>query len=240
LSLFKKATKEANKLKIGIEGPSGSGKTYSALRLATGFGGEIACIDTENKSASLYSDTFNFDTASMSPPYLYTKYIKAIEDAVDAKYTTIIIDSVSHGWLQLLEDKNISDERTKANSFTSWGRYTPKQNEFLKAILHSDIHIICCSRTKQDYVMGENHKGKMAPSKVGLATVQREGFEYELTLNFRLAMDNKAQASKNRTNLFVGETFQITEKTGQSLREWLTLGVPTVVDNLISGDSDEL
>ena len=62
--MFKKATKEKQKLRLLIEGASGSGKTYSALLLAKGLkektGQKIALIDTEKGSASLYSNLVDF------------------------------------------------------------------------------------------------------------------------------------------------------------------------------------
>jgi len=59
--MFKKAVRSQAKLKLALTGPSGSGKTYSALQLAKGLGGKVAVLDTENGSASLYSDSFEFD-----------------------------------------------------------------------------------------------------------------------------------------------------------------------------------
>ena len=52
---FKKATKAAAKLRLGLIGPAGSGKTMTALRIAHGLGGRVAVVDTERGSASLYS-----------------------------------------------------------------------------------------------------------------------------------------------------------------------------------------
>jgi adenylylsulfate kinase-like enzyme len=51
------------KLRLGLSGASGFGKTKSALLLAYGMTNDwnkIAVIDTENSSASLYSDLGNY------------------------------------------------------------------------------------------------------------------------------------------------------------------------------------
>ena len=58
---FQKAERHSVKLKIAVDGPSGSGKTLGALALAHGItkGGRIAVADSENKSASLYSDRYD-------------------------------------------------------------------------------------------------------------------------------------------------------------------------------------
>ena len=62
---IKKASRSEVKLRIGISAASGFGKTYSALLLAHGITGDwekIAVIDTENDSASLYSNLGPFKT----------------------------------------------------------------------------------------------------------------------------------------------------------------------------------
>jgi len=72
MSTFQKATRKRVWLKLAITGPPGSGKTKSALRLATGLasryeGGKVCLLDTENESASLYADEFDFATSVISP-----------------------------------------------------------------------------------------------------------------------------------------------------------------------------
>jgi hypothetical protein len=222
--MFKKAQRTQTKLKIGFSGPSGSGKTYSALRLATGMGGRIAVIDTENNSASLYGNQFNFDVASISAPYTTAKYLAALKQAEDDGYDIIIIDSTSHQWAGdggILWRKEQVDRRG-GNSFTNWSKFTPEHEQFKSAVINCTKHLICTLRSKQDYVMGENSKGKQAPTKVGLAPVQREGFEFELSLMFDMAMDHSAAASKDRTSLFDGQIIKITEETGKTLMQWLS------------------
>lgn len=236
--MFKKAIKKQVKLKIAMTGPSGSGKTKSALRLATGFGGRIALIDSENDSASLYADEFNFDSVSISAPYTTEKYIDAIKAAVKAGYDWVIVDSATHAWAGeggLLDQKEQIDARGKGNSYTNWATITKKHEAFKAEIQNSPIHLIATMRSKQDYVVTENAKGKQAPQKVGLAPIQREGMEYEFTVVYDVAMNHEAEASKDRTGLYSGKLFKITEETGVELRNWLASGEqvkgnePTVV-----------
>lgn len=224
---FKKAEKKKSKLKLAISGPSGSGKTMSALRLAKGIGGKVAVIDTENESASLYSDRFEFDTASLFPPYTTEKYLAAMQGAVDAGYDVIVIDSISHQWAGdggILSRKEQMDARG-GNSFTNWGKMSPEQEKFKSAILHCPVHLIVTMRSKQDYVMTENDKGKQMPKKVGLAPVQREGMEYEFTTVFDVAMNHETAVSKDRTDIFKDTFFQISEETGKTLAKWLDTGI---------------
>ena len=62
--------------------------------------------------------------------------------------------------------------------------------------------------------------------KVGIKEIQREGFEYELTVNFNIDRDSHAvTASKDNTRIFEGQDpFVITEKTGETLRDWVASG----------------
>jgi hypothetical protein len=87
-------------------------------------------------------------------------------------------------------------------------------------------------RSKQDYILEANDKGKMSPKKVGLAPVQREGMEYEFTTVFDVAMNHEAIASKDRTSLFTDKIFKITEEIGSQLKGWLVGVEPTNKEKL--------
>lgn len=219
--MFQKATRKKAFLKLGITGPSGGGKTYSALRLATGLAetGRVAFLDTENKSASLYSDKFNFDVLDIAPPYLESKFVDGINEAVSNCYNVAIVDSASHFWQGILDVKAGMDARG-GNSYTNWNQAGSKYNEVLTAILQSPIHLICCLRSKMEYVLETNDKGKQAPRKVGLAPIMRDGVEYEFTTVFDCDK-GIATASKDRSGLFKDETFRITEDTGRKFLAWL-------------------
>ena len=62
----------------------------------------------------------------------------------------------------------------------------------------------------------------MAPRKVGLAPIQRDGMEYEFTTVFSLGGDHIATAEKDRTNLFDGKFFAPSPETGELFVSWLT------------------
>lgn len=223
MSVFKKAERKKAKLRLGLTGPSGSGKTYSALLIAKGLGEKTAVIDSEKGSASLYADVFDFDVLELNPPYDPDKYVRALEEALKEGYKTVIMDSISHAWAGeggLLNKKEQLDSRG-GNSFSNWAKMTPIQERFVSKIVSADCHVIVTMRSKQDYILMENDKGKQAPKKVGLAPVQREGFEYELTTVFDVAMNHEVETSKDRTGIFVDKIFKITEDTGLRLKEWL-------------------
>lgn len=220
---FAKATRKQIKLKLAITGAAGSGKTYSALRLACGMGAKVAMLDTENGSASLYSDRFNFDVMDIRPPFTHEKFINGVKDAVDAGYDVLVIDSASHFWEGILEYKSKLDARG-GNSYTNWADAGKQFKGILDAVLHSNIHVVCCMRSKMEYIIETNEKGKQAPRKVGLAPIMRDGITYEFTTVWDIDAAHNAQTSKDRTGLFTDAIEQITEDHGKKLLKWLETG----------------
>lgn len=223
---IRKAQRMKAKLRLGIAAPSGAGKTYSALLLALGIGGKVGLIDTEHGSGDLYAHLGDYSVIGIEAPYTVAKYTGAIKAFEEAGYDTIIIDSLSHAWAGdggLLDKQGkIADRGT--NSFAAWRTITPEHNALVDAMLQSRAHIIATMRAKQDYVLETNDKGKQTPKKVGMAPVQREGMEYEFTVMLDVDMQHVASASKDRTSLFDGRYFKITEDTGKELLAWLETG----------------
>lgn len=222
---IRKAARTQAKLRIGITGPSGSGKTLSALYLAKGLVGswqKICLIDSENGSGDLYSHVGEYNTITLTAPFSPERYIEAIKAAVDAGMELIIIDSVSHEWDGkggCLEINELTAQRNfKGNTWAAWSETTPRHQKFLDAITQSPVHMITTARSKTDTVQTDGGKVK----KVGLKDIQREGFEYELTINFNIDRDtHTAIASKDRTELFMGvEPFVIKEETGEKIKKW--------------------
>jgi len=217
------AQRKRAKIKMGLQGPSGSGKTLGALLTAFGLCGDwskIAVIDTENHSADLYAHLGNYNVLPLSAPFTPEKYIQALEVCEKAEMDVVILDSTTHEWENLIDFHS----SMQGNSFTNWGKITPRHNAFVQKILQSPCHVISTTRTKQDYVLNERN-GKMVPEKVGLKSVQRDGLEYEFTLVFDLDMKNNASASKDRTGLFFGKHEQkLSVETGKLIREWCNTG----------------
>ena len=189
---LRKAERRKAKLRIGMSGPSGSGKTYSALLLAKGITGgveKVAIIDTENGSADMYSHLGEFNVIRLEAPYAPERYIEAIDECVKAGMELVIIDSVSHEWDGkggLLESNELlGQSKFKGNNWAAWSVTTPRHQRFIESITTAKVHIITTARSKTDTIQTEDKKIK----KVGLKEIQREGFEYELTLNFNIDRD---------------------------------------------------
>jgi len=230
---LRKAERRQAKLRIGLSAPSGAGKTYSALLIAygiTGDWGKVALIDTESGSGELYAHLGDYNTMRLDAPYSPERYIEAIQACEDAGVEVIIIDSTSHEWegkggcLQINE--NIAQSKFRGNTWSAWSETTPRHQKFLDAIVQSKCHVITATRNKIDTVMTEDKKVK----KVGTKEIQREGFEYELTVNFNIDRDtHKVIASKDRTELFEGlDPFIITTDTGKKLIDWAMSGKEVV------------
>jgi hypothetical protein len=202
-SPFQKAVKTKAKIRLAIDGPSGSGKTYTALIAATSLadGGKIAVIDTERGSAALYSDKFNFDTATLDT-FSPQSYIELIRFAEQAGYSVIVIDSLSHAWEGEGGVLDMHDQATKRqktqNSYTAWADVTPQHRALIDAILQSKCHVIATMRSKMEYVQEKNSDGRTVIRKVGMAPIQRQGMEYEFTIVGDMDLDHNFAVSKSR------------------------------------------
>lgn len=225
---IRKAERGQSKLRIGLSSPSGGGKTYSALKLASGMADwdKIALIDTENGRGDIYSDLGDYNIISLAPPFSPERYIEAIKACEEAGMDVIIVDSISHEWegeggcLEINE--SLANAKFRGNSYAAWSETTPRHRKFINTIISSKCHIITTVRNKIDTIMTEDKKVK----KVGIKEITREGFEYEITVNFNIDRDtHKAMPSKDNTRLFEGtDPFIITEETGKKLIDWMKSG----------------
>ena len=207
---FVKAVREKVYLKALLTGPSGSGKSWSALELATGIarkcGSDIAYIGTEGDRDKLYAQkkskhgdyTFEYDLLQLTDPFNTDKYIAAINEAIDAGYKIIIVDSLSAEWQWMNDVHN----KMPGNSFTNWGKLKPKHRELVDKILAAPAHIICCARGKDEWTM-EDKNGKQVPKKVGLGSQTDKDISYEMMLSIQIDQDTHiAHADKDNTGLW--------------------------------------
>ncbi|MGN7709160.1 AAA family ATPase [Chryseobacterium sp. 22543] len=225
---LKQSQRQQVKLRLGLSGASGFGKTKSALLLAYGMTqdwSKIAVIDTENSSASLYSDLGNYNVLDLQEPYSPERYIQAIELCEKSGIEVIIIDSVSHEWNGTGGCLDIHEKL--GGRFQDWANVTPRHQAFINKILQSSCHIITTTRRKIDYSLDVGSNGKTQVVKHGTKEITRDGFEYELTINFELVNESHlAKASKDRTGLFMNKPeFIITSNTGKLILNWCNSGI---------------
>jgi hypothetical protein len=226
---FVRARKSESKLRLALAGPAGSGKTWTALTLATALaaGKGIAVIDTERGSASKYADLFAFDVLELES-FHPDRYVEAISDAVAGGYAVVVVDSLSHAWNgrggMLEQIDRIAKVRHSGNTFKAWGDAEAKRMEqgLTDALTGLAIHIIATMRTKTEYVVETNEKGKAAPRKVGTAPIQRDGLEYEFDIVGELTIDNDLIVQKTRCTALTGQVIHHPGRTlAETLRAWL-------------------
>jgi hypothetical protein len=228
----RKAEKKRVKLKMAVQGPSGSGKTWGALALAKNLwpDARVCLIDTENESASLYADKFAFDTIPLGPPFTTARYVECIDAIVKGGYDVLIIDSITPQWDGeggiLRRKEALERANPNANGYALWSRFTPEHEAFKQIILQSPVHVICTMRSKQEYALQPDEKGKLKPVKLGLAPIQRDQLDYEFTLVFDVNLSHNAAVSKDRTGLFDEQGVNLADpKTADAIRGWLESGV---------------
>lgn len=235
---LQKAERKKVFLRLNLSAPSGAGKTYSALLMAHGMTNDwskIAVIDTENGSASLYSHLGDFNVLDLVPPFSPERYIEAIETCVQAGMEVIIIDSSSHEWSGpggcLEMNDKLASAKYKGNTWSAWSETTPRHDAFVNKVLHTPAHVITCTRSKTETVMGEDRKVK----KVGMKDIQRDGWEYELTVSLSIDRDtHMATASKDRTGMFINaDPFVVTADTGRMIKNWCDSGVEDAIYEVI-------
>jgi hypothetical protein len=81
-------------------------------------------------------------------------------------------------------------------------------------------------RSKQEYALQTNDKGRQVPVKLGMAPIQRDQIDYEFTLVFDVNLGHSAIVSKDRTGLFNDGGVNLADpKTAELIRGWLDKGV---------------
>lgn len=229
---IKKAVRQRVWLKIAVTGPTGAGKTWGAISVAKGLAptGKVLVIDTENDSASLYADRWDFDTITIHAPFTTQKYSEALDAALENGYEVVVIDSLTHEWAAsggLLDQKAAKDARG-GNSFSNWNEMKQLHNRFVEKLLQAPIHMVGTLRSKMAYAQEQDEKGKTAIRKVGLAPITSDDLEYEFSVVFDVERNTHlAVASKDRTSLFEGRSLSMGEAVGRELAAWLGSAAPT-------------
>ena len=227
---FRKAVKHDAKLRLAVSGPSGSGKTYTMLKLASELGGPVALVDTEHGSASKYADLFEFDVLeldSYDPGHL----LKIIDQAAEAGFRVLCIDSLSHFWMGKDGELEMVDRAARRmqnpNSFAAWKQVTPIHNALIDKIIGAPLHVLASMRTKTEWILDKDERtGKTVPRKVGMAPVMRDGIEYEFDVCGEMDQENTLQITKSRCPKLAGGVFaKPGAELAEVLKEWLA-GVP--------------
>lgn len=217
---IKKAIRGQKKARILIAGPAGAGKTMTSLLVARGLAGKdkILVLDTEHGSASLYADYCDFDVMEL-PDHEVSTYVSALRSAAAAKYGTVVVDSASHLWQQILD----KSKKMSGNSFANWGRLGAEYEEFVKAALNYPGHMVLTTRAKIKY---EQEGGKV--KTIGLDPIMRDGFEYEVDIYGMIDVDHNMAIRKTRIKDLADRVItKPGEELGKYIGDWLSSGAVT-------------
>ncbi|MFD8596995.1 ATP-binding protein [Kitasatospora sp. NPDC059646] len=246
---FAPATREKAMARIALEGPSGSGKTFTALTLATALADRVALVDTERGSASKYAvgtsgGGFAFDTVQLSK-YDPRDLPGILAAAARGGYGAVVVDSLSHFWMGtggMLEMVDSLGKRSGAGgSFGGWKEARPVERAMIEALLAYPGHVIVTMRTKSEWVIEEDERGKKQVRKIGTKAEQREGLEYEFDLVGDLDQENTLVVTKSRCPELAGAVIRRPgPDMAATMLAWLQDGtaVPDVSD-LLDQAADE-
>lgn len=213
--MFARATRKQSKLRLAIDGPAGAGKTYTALRIAhviaAAEGGRVAVLNTESGAVQKYVGEapdgvpWDFDVATLDS-FSPASYTEAITEAGRMGYAVLAIDSLSHAWDGVGGSLDQVDRNKSDNKFAAWKDVTPQHRRMIEAILRAKPHVIATLRTKMEYVLEENERGKKVPRKIGMKPIQREGMEYEFDVYADIDADHVLTVAKSRCSAVDGYT----------------------------------
>lgn len=263
---FSPAIRSNSPLLIGLSGPSGSGKTLSALLLARGLAGgedsKIALIDTESGRALLYAPpaseapgerTFRFQCGSLRAPFTPEAYQAAIEAAIAAGASVVVVDSFSHAWVgegglhDLHEaelDRLAGDDaaRRERLSLTAWKTPKSRNRRLVMALLQVPVHVILCLRAEDRLRLElvEDDRGRKRtiitaagdlPLRERWVPVCERRLPYELTLSLLLTPENPGVPIPLKVPdglaALVRTDRPINAETGAALAAWASGQIPT-------------
>lgn len=227
---IRKAERAGSKVVIGIAGISGSGKTYTALKIARGMvdhPGEIGFLDTENRRGSLYADILDapFLIGDLYAPFSPERYSQAIKEFQDAGVNVLVIDSISHEWegdggcidianAPLLRGKKMAD----------WKNAKSEHKKFMRTLLQSDMHVICCIRAAEK----TDFSNPREPKSLGIQPTCEKNFMFEMTTSMMMYSEGSQQqflkVPEALRQAFGNGQSYIGESTGQQIIQWVNSG----------------
>ena len=209
MSRFKKSTSRPTHLKAAITGFAGSGKTVTAAKLgiglithmrAKGFPGadKPACmIDTERGEEWVAP---MFEKAGIDLLVDKTRsYADLKQNMKDAQNeaSLLIIDSITHFWVEFTESYQKAKKRTRGLEFQDWA-YLKREwrQNFTEPFLNSKLHIIMCGRAAFEYDHYTDEAGKRQIEKSGVK-LKAEG-ELGFEPNLLVYMEREQSQEENK------------------------------------------
>lgn len=198
MSLFKKAEKKADRIKLYIFGPSGAGKTTTALHFPS-----PAVIDAEGGTKH-YGKYFDFERLdSNSPEVLIEAVNELLEDPRDIK--TLVVDPMTVIYDKVIQNKV---EQMKVKTGNIHYEIQPLDYKAVKSevkiimnkLLALDMNIVVTARSKPLYEKG----GGKFMEQIGNQAEGHRDMPYMFDIVLELFVDSEGQrfakVDKDRTN----------------------------------------
>jgi len=232
-SLIKKAetaTQIKKPAKILISGPTNAGKTFGGLLLLKGLtnDGKVLVVDSENRRSALHVGDPAFGSWKWDAVYCTSEEFngfniaQVIQDAEQAGYKGVLIDSYTHIWEEVTETANALGGR-----YTDFREAKEPYKKFLKVFIQSDLHVVCTSRSAMEYSQDTDANGKKTVTKLGLKPQGESNFPYEPDFHFVVDELHYARVDKTTRGMFedLGR-FKLTEEQAVQIRQFLDEGLP--------------
>ncbi len=200
-------------LKVGLLGFTGSGKSTTATNLAGGLvlhmrekGLELAnkpiyFLDTEN-GADFIKPLLQENGIALK--VWKTRSFKDLVEALDLAEkdaSVLIIDSITHFWVELTATYKKQKNRTSL-AFSDWDFLKSEWRKFTDKFVNNNLHIVMCGRAGYEYDYFEtdevlkNGKNKMELEKTGIKMKAESETGYEASL---LVLMERHQELENNT-----------------------------------------
>jgi len=184
--LFSRAVPPTSPPRVAIVGGHGAGKKFTALALASAWGGTVLVVDTENGASSAYADLFPhlvMRRSTFSPSDL--PWIVAA--ANEARADTLIVSTLSSYWSGpggMLETVSTLARRSGSrDKNAAWDEARPVEREGIAALRAFPGRVVVTCRTKVEYVTErDDASGQLVPRPVGTKPDQGGDFMYDWPL----------------------------------------------------------
>ena len=223
---------------IALAGTTGSGKTKTALEIALGMvdsPSEIGFLCTENHRGSLYSDTwkeerpkdYKFKLANFYAPFSPKRFAEAIKEFEEEGVKVLIIDTISHEWNGIGGCEDIAEQAVlNGKKMKDWIKAKSEHKRyFMRSLLYSKIHIICCVRAAEKTDFSDATK----PKSLGIKPQQEKNFMFEMLVSMMLSKQGKVQEyikdqHELREAFLPNEKGYLGRHTGKAIIDWVKNG----------------
>ena len=238
---FQKAERKNARARIALAAPAGAGKTFGAITMAKVFSPDsVGVMDSERGSASKYArkdgtregpGNWDFVVEELTEKNPQ-EYLAKIKEAAEAGIQTLVIDSYTHSWLGALEMIDRMGGWVKGGKVVS-----PLVAKIVDAMLSYPGHVIATMRQKSEHAIEKDEKtGRAIVRKVGMATVSRDGTDFEFDVMLDLTTEGTVTVSKTRCSALAGQiyTWDDLPRIAATIKAWVGEGTPVTPSDALA------